>query len=179
MQRDDAIRLIQAKVPNENLRRHMLAVGSVMKHLARTFKEPEEKWEYTGIVHDVDLGETSDPDLHGLLGASWLEQMGVAKDVVDAVKAHANHRPAESRLAISLCAADQITGLIIACALVYGKNLAAVTTESVLKRFKEKRFAAGANRDSIMLCEQVGLSLPEFTSVSLRAMQEIAGDLGL
>lgn len=179
MHRETAIQLIESKVPNENLRRHMLAVGNVMKHLARSFQEPEGKWEFTGIVHDVDLGETTDPALHGLLGASWLEKMGVDADVIDAVKAHANHRPAQTRLAIALCATDQMTGLIIACALVHGKKLASVTSESVLKRFKEKRFAAGANRESIMLCEQIGLSLPDFVSVAVMSMQEISQDLGL
>ncbi len=179
MNKTDAWALVEEKVPNQNLKNHMLAVGVILRALADRFGEDSDLWELAGIVHDIDLGETDDPAVHGKLGASWLRDMGVNETICQAVLAHADHAPCKSTLDTALCAADQISGLIIACALVKGRKLANVTPKTVTKRFKEKRFAAGANRDAIMKCLDLGLELPEFTTVALNAMQNIAPELGL
>ncbi len=179
MDRKEALTFIREKVPNENLIRHMIAVGAIMKKLAATFHEPPEKWELTGLVHDVDLGETSDPAQHGILGAAWLEALGFDPEICQAVRAHADHDVRETNLAKALYAADQLSGLIVACALVKGRKLSNVTPKTVRKRFKEKRFAAGADRASILTCKELGFELPEFIALSLTAMQEISSEIGL
>jgi putative nucleotidyltransferase with HDIG domain len=177
--RDEALQTIRSKVPNTNLVNHMIAVGAIMEKLAEHFAEPVDKWWLAGILHDIDLGETDDPAVHGILGAEWLSKMGLAEDICQAVKAHADHAPRETRLAKTLYAVDQLSGLIIACALVKGRKLQNVTPKIVMKRFKEKRFAAGANRENIMTCEEIGLTLQQFVEISLDAMQGISSDIGL
>jgi len=177
--RANAIKLIKVKVPNENLCRHMIAVGAIMKAAAVKFSADQDLWELTGILHDIDLGETDDPDLHGKLGAKWLREMEMPEDLVNAVLSHAGHRACQSSLDNILLAGDQLSGLITACALVKGRKLANVTPKTVRKRFKEKRFAAGADRDKIRLCENADISLDDFIELSLSAMDTIASELGL
>ncbi|MBN1295952.1 HDIG domain-containing protein [bacterium] len=179
MTRDEAITLIQNKVPNDNLCRHMIAVGAIMRHFASRFSADPELWEITGILHDIDLGTTDDPQLHGNLGAEWLGAMGMPPAMLQAVRAHAGHVPCESPLDTVLLAGDQLSGLITACALIKGRLLANVTADTVRKRFKEKRFAAGADREMIRLCETVGIPLDEFIAEGVTAMQRVAHDLGL
>ncbi|MCD4654528.1 HDIG domain-containing protein [bacterium] len=179
LNRSDAISLIQEKVPNENLCKHMIAVGAILKGMALRFQGDPHLWELTGILHDIDLGTTEDPSVHGILGAEWLEEMGMPKSIVNAVKAHAGHRECISPLDILLLAGDQLSGLITACALVKGRKLENVTSKTVQKRFKEKRFAAGANRDAIRMCEKLGISLNDFIESSLTAMYSVADELGL
>ncbi|MBN1551871.1 HDIG domain-containing protein [bacterium] len=179
MNYSQALDLVRKKVPQENLIRHMIAVSSIMKALAVRFHEPQEKWACAGLVHDIDLGETDDPAQHGKLGAAWLETLGFEKDICQAVKAHANHIPCASLMDKALYAADQISGLIVACALVKDRKLENVSTKTVLKRFKEKRFAAGANRESILTCQSFGLTLEDFTDIALNAMREVSKEIGL
>jgi uncharacterized protein len=177
--RSEALELMKEKVTDTNLQRHMLAVGAVMARLAEHFKESSHRWEITGLLHDIDLGETDDPAIHGKLGASWLQQMGLDEDLCDAIRAHAGHCEPATVLAKALISADQLTGLIIACALVKERKLSNVTPQTILKRFKEKRFAAGADRASIMKCEEFGMDLSGFVAIGLSAMQDIAADLQL
>jgi len=179
MDRAQAENLVKEKVPNQNLIKHMVAVAAIMESMAVRFNEPSDKWWLAGMLHDIDLGETDDPKIHGNLGAQWLEDLGFDDDICQAVRAHADHAPLETNIAKALYAVDQLSGLIIACALVKGKKLANVTTKTVQKRFKEKRFAAGASRENIMTCEDLGLELQEFIEISLTAMQNVADRLGL
>jgi uncharacterized protein len=171
--------LLDERIHDENLKRHMIAVGAVMKKLAHQLGEDPHAWEITGLLHDIDLGTTTDPQIHGNLGATWLEAEGLELLYCRAVKAHAGHLPADTRVAIALVAADQLTGLIIACALVKGRVLANVTLQTILKRFKEKRFAAGADRESILRCTELNMTLDAFAGTGLAAMQEISSQLGL
>jgi len=100
--------------------------------------------------------------------------------VLQAIKAHSGNVPAVSFLDKAIVATDPVTGLIVAAALMHPeKKLAGVDTEFVLRRFKDKRFAAGANREQIQRCSELGLSLEEFLTICLQAMQCIAGQLGL
>jgi predicted hydrolase (HD superfamily) len=106
--------------------------------------------------------------------------MGVSDDITHAVESHAGHTPRDSKMDKALYAVDPLTGLIVAATLMHpSKSLNEVTTEFVMNRFKEKRFAAGADRDQIRTCTELGLELEEFVDIGLRAMQAISDDLGL
>ncbi|NLY74535.1 MAG: HDIG domain-containing protein [Firmicutes bacterium] len=184
MNREQAWELVQQRVSNRNLRNHMLAAEMIMRKLAEHFGEDEEKWGLAGLLHDLDYDETADdPQRHSLVAAAELEKLGVDPEVVYAVKVH-NHvhgLPRVSRMDRALYVSDPLTGLIVAAALILpAKKLAAVTTEFVLNRFKEKGFARGANREQIMRCEpELGLSLAEFVTIGLSAMQQGAASIGL
>jgi predicted hydrolase (HD superfamily) len=134
-------------------------------------------------MHDIDYGKTADdPQKHSLLGAKMLEDLGLDDGIIHAVKAHNEiHGIArESRLDMALYAADPVSGLIVAAALIRPeKKLGVLTAGSVLKRFNEKAFARGASREQIMECEKLEISLEEFVGISLSAMQGIAADIGL
>lgn len=181
MEREEAWKLIQAKVKNENLKKHLLATEAIMIDLASRFGEDKKKWGLAGLLHDIDYEDTSsEPSEHGIVGAAFLEKEGVDKDITQAIRAHAGHSPAKTLLDKALYAVDPITGLIVACALIHpDKKLNSIDTQFVLKRFKEKRFAAGANRDQIKTCNQLDFTLEEFVEIGLKAMQKISDKLGL
>ncbi len=181
MTREEALKLIKSKVKNKNLVKHMIATEVCMSALANHFQEDEPLWSLTGLLHDLDYDQTAkDPDKHGMVTADMLEEMDVDDRMVYAVRAHAGHVEAESMMDKALFAVDPLTGLIVAATLMHPtKKLENVDTGFVLNRFKEKRFAAGADRDSIKTCESLGLSLEEFISISLEAMTGAADELGL
>jgi putative nucleotidyltransferase with HDIG domain len=190
MERREMLDLVKDKIDNRNLVNHCLAVEAIMRALAEELNKragssgyDEEKWAAAGLVHDIDYGETGDdPARHALIGAEMLEKMGFDDDIVHAVKAHNEIHgiPLESKMDIALYAADPVSGLIVAAALIRPeKKLEALDTASVLKRFREKAFARGANREQIKTCEKLGLTLEEFTGISLSAMKKISGELGL
>ncbi|MBI2287821.1 MAG: HDIG domain-containing protein [Chloroflexi bacterium] len=183
MTRKEALDSVRENVENENLVKHMLAVEAVMRALARRFGEDEEEWGLTGLLHDIDVELTEgDMSTHSKLGADLVREMGASDAVAQAILCHnqAHGIPAETRLDKALICADPLTGLITAAALVRpDKKLAGVEAASVRKRFKEKSFAAGANREQIAGCSQIGLELDEFIGLGLKAMQGIARELGL
>ncbi|MGQ9708231.1 MAG: HDIG domain-containing metalloprotein [bacterium] len=181
MNREIAWNLINSSVKNQNLIKHMLATESSLRALARRLNQDEEKWGLAGLIHDLDYEQTKDdPTSHALIAAQILTQHGVDAEVVQAVKAHSGNVPAVSPLDKAIVATDPLTGLIVAAALMHPtKKIASIDVDFVLRRFKEKRFAAGANREQIQTCSQLGLSLEEFIAICLQAMQCIAGQLGL
>ena len=184
MNRDQYFEELKKRVHDENLIKHMLSVEAVLKALAVKFDQDVEKWGLTGLLHDIDYEVTkTDPEQHSLIGAEWLKEIGLSDDVVYAVKVH-NERHGLPRLSLldkALYIVDPLTGFITAVALVRpDKKLASVELKSLKKKFKEKSFAAGADREQIKLCEtELNIPLDEFLEISLKAMQEIAGELGL
>ena len=181
MTREEAYELAKSRLKNRNLFKHVLAVEAVMRALARHFGEDEERWGLAGLLHDLDYEETKDdPERHTLVTAELLQNYDVDEEIVHAIKAHNNRVPRESLMDRAIYAADPVTGLIVAAALMHpSKKLAGIDVPFVLRRFKEKRFAAGANREQIRSCEEIGLSLEEFLDIALRAMQGLSEDLGL
>ncbi len=181
MERKEILAWIDENIKNKNLKKHMLAVEACMRHLARKFGEDENKWGIAGLVHDIDYEKTKDtPEKHGLVSAEMLSEKGFNEEIINAVKAHAGKKRPQAKIEIALYAVDPLTGLIVASALMHPeKKLKALDTGFVLRRFKEKRFAAGANREQIKKCEELGLSLEEFIEVCLSAMKEISQDLEL
>jgi len=181
MTRTEACALVTSMVTNKNLLKHMLATEACLRGLARRLGEDEEKWGLAGLLHDVDYDQTKDDtSKHGHVGAEILTQRGVAPDIVHAVLCHVAGADMQTKLDRALYAADPITGLIVAAALMHPtKKITNVDAEFILRRYKEKKFAAGANREQIATCSELGLSLEDFTSICVTSMQGIAGDLGL
>lgn len=183
MEREEALRLVKEEVKTKNLIKHMLAVEVVMRRLAGELGQDEELWALAGLLHDLDYDRTVDcPEQHGLLGAQILEERGLPAELVHAVKAHNEMLGVErqSLLDKALYAADPVTGLLVAAALIHPqKKLAAVDVDFVLNRFKEKSFARGADRGQIETCSELNLSLEQFIALSLEAMQSAAAELGL
>jgi uncharacterized protein len=183
MNRDDVLDAVVINVENKNLINHMLATEAIMRALARRFGEDEETWGLTGLLHDVDFELTEgDMSAHSALGADIARELGATEEMAQAILRHneAHGLPPESLLDKALFCADPLTGLIVAGALVRpDKKLEGLKVESLMKRFGEKRFAAGASRDQIASCSTLGLELEDFVGLGLAAMQDIAGDIGL
>lgn len=184
MEREEALKLLKEKVKSPNLQKHCLAVEAGMRALAQHFGEDPERWGLCGLLHDIDYEETKDkPKEHSKQGSKLLENLGVDKEICQAVLTHNELHGIlpESRMAKALFCLDPLTGLIVAAALVLpSKKLADLSSDNVLNRFGEKAFAKGANREIIKKCEEyLELSLRDFIALSLRAMQGISEDLGL
>ncbi len=181
MDRNQALSLVRSKVKSKNLVKHMLAVEAIMKRVAQHFKEDAQMWGLTGLLHDLDYDQTvNDFDRHSLLTCEWLKDYNLDDRILYAIKAHPRKVEPKSKMDWTLFAADPLSGLIVAAALMHPtKKLKNVSVEFVLNRFKEKRFAAGAKREDIKACEKIGLSLEEFIKLALEGMQSIDEELGL
>jgi putative nucleotidyltransferase with HDIG domain len=181
--REDVLDSIEANVQNANLIKHMLATEAIMGALARRLGEDEREWQLTGLLHDIDAELTEDdPSSHSKLGADLAEELGATEAMAHAILYHnqAHGMQPETLLDKALLCADPLTGLIAAAALVCpDKKLAKLTVDSLMKRFDEKRFAAGADREQIAACQELGLELDEFLALGLEAMKEVAPELGL
>lgn len=181
--REEALAEVRKNIKNENMVRHMLATEAAMKKLAEYFNEDANLWGLTGLLHDIDTEITNENPLeHSKVGYEMVKTLGLPEEAAKAILTHneAHGIVPDSLMGKVLRAVDPLTGLITAVALVMpDKRLSSVTPERVLKRFKEKRFAAGANREQIATCEDFGLSLEKFVNLVLQAMQEISEDLGL
>jgi len=181
MTKEEALALVEKHVTELNLRRHMWAAGAVMRALGEEMGEDCGIYELTGILHDLDYNSTADkPEQHALLTAQMLSGTDVPEEVVHAILAHNDKAPVESRLDAALYATDPVTGFLVACALIRPeKKLCAVDVDFAMKRWKEKRFAAGASREAMARCEEIGMSREKFMGAALKAMQDMAGELGL
>ena len=179
IERSEALKLVEARVSNVNMVHHMLAVEAVMRSLARRLGEDEELWGVTGLLHDLDTPETADDfPRHGYLTAEMLVDK-LPEEALHAIKVHPGHIPATTKFDWALYCADPVTGLITAATLVHpSRQMAQIKVKSLKKRFKDKRFAAGADREIIQSCERIGLELSDFLALSLEAMQGIADQLG-
>jgi putative nucleotidyltransferase with HDIG domain len=183
MDRETALKAIRENVKNENLIKHMLATEAIMRVLARKFNENEDEWGMAGLLHDIDVEVTNaDMAVHSKQSAEMAKQLGANEAVCHAILVHneAHGVPCVSLMDKALFCADPLTGLITAGALVRpDKKLSSVEAKSIKKRFKEKSFAAGANREQMMKCSDIGLELDVFIELGLEAMKGVAGDLGL
>ena len=183
MTRQEALNLLNQHLENKNLFKHSLAVEAVMHELAQHFGEDENTWGLAGLLHDIDYDRTKDePHRHSIEGAQLLEETGLPQEVVYAVKVHNDIHgfPRRSLLDKALYCTDPVTGLIVAGALIKKeKSLSAIDVPFLMKRFSEKSFAKGADRETINSCQEIDLSLEDFLTISLRAMQKISVEMGL
>lgn len=181
MTRDDALGLVKEKVANKNLIKHMLATEICMLKIAEHLGEDKERWAIAGLLHDLDYDTTKDNfPRHGFETAEMLEGKGLPEDVLQAIVSHTGHVERISVMDKALYAIDPTTGLIVAAALMHpSKRLEEIDVDFVMRRFKEKRFAAGANREQIKTCTEIGLEMEDFIGICLEGMKSISEDLGL
>lgn len=183
MDRNTALALVKEYVSEENLIYHMIATGAIMGGLAEKLGQDIERWTVTGILHDIDYQDTKDnPEEHSLKGGEILRKYGLDDELVHAVIAHNEiHGIArETLLDKALFAVDPLSGLITATAYVMpSKKLEDVQLKSVKKKFKDKAFARGANREQIITCEEFGVKLEDFLDIALNEMKKIAPQIGL
>lgn len=177
MERSQALTLLHQYVKNPKMIMHCLASEAVLRSMARRLGEDEEKWGLAGLLHDLDV-ETTDMNTHAMESARILKEKGVDEEVVEAIMLHnedAQHAMQRSKkLHHALAAGETITGLIIATSLVYpDKMVQSVKPKSILKRMKEKAFAASVKRENILECEKAGIPLAEFAELALNAMKKL------
>lgn len=195
MTRNEAYKTLVEFIKNQNLIKHHLACEVTMKALYRYLrtKNPngsscanatEETWGIVGLLHDADYELTKDNvEKHGIV---IKEKTGDAlpEDVWHAIASHNGDRNGvipQNQMDWSIYCCDELTGLIVAAALVHpDRKLASLSVDFIMNRFKEKTFAKGADREMIKKCEEkLNIPLNEFIDISLKAMQTINKELGL
>ncbi len=181
MIREEALQWVQSELTNKNLVKHVLAVEASCRCLAEHFGEDPEVWAMAGLLHDIDYEHTKDnPQRHTVMASEWLKEKGFDDNIIHAIMAHASAVKPESKFDWTLFCVDPATGLIVAAALMHpSKTLAGLDIEFIMKRFKEKRFAAGARREDIAACSNLGLPTEDFLKLVLEGMQRISNELGL
>jgi putative nucleotidyltransferase with HDIG domain len=186
MNRQGAWDIVCEYTQSPQLRRHMLAVEAAMRAYARYFGEDEEKWGLVGLLHDFDYERYPDvaENGHPNTGAPILRARGVAEEIIRAILSHATEVTGverQSKLEHSLYAVDELTGLIMAVALVRpSKDIQDVSVKSVQKKWKAKAFAPGVNREDIEVgAAALGIDLSEHIRIVLEALQGAAAELGL
>ncbi len=180
---EETLAIVNEFIENQNLLRHMLAVETAMRFYAKKYGEDEELWGVTGLLHDFDWEIHPTLEEHPQAGEPLLRDRGVPEIIIRAIQSHADHTgvPRESLMEKALFACDEITGLITAVALVRpSRSLMDLNVKSVKKKWKDKAFAAGANRDEIAQgAEEFGIELWEHVTNVIEAMRRVAPELGL
>jgi hypothetical protein len=179
--REECLALVKEHVKNENLVNHMIGVGAIMRGLGERFGEDPALWEAVGILHDVDY-ETFGDDFskHGLISAEMVENL-LPEEALDAIRSHNELTgfKAEKRMEVALLAADAISGMIVANALVRPTKLVGMKAKSIKDRMKDKSFARQVSRENIMRCEEIGIPFSEFAQIAVSSMQRVAAEIGL
>ncbi len=180
--RDESLAIVRQHVKNQNLVKHMIAVGALMRGMAGRFGEDKEMWELVGILHDVDYEEVGqDWTKHGAVSAEIVKDL-LPEDALYAIRAHNPQTGSlpKSRMDWSLYAADGLSGLIIAQGLMMpDKKIASIKVSSLGKRMKDKAFARGVNRENILKSSEVGIPLEEFFQIGIQSMASVGAELGL
>ncbi len=183
MDREEAYSVLLKYVSGEKMRIHSICSEAVLRAIARRLNRDVEKWGLAGLLHDIDVEMTNaDPLIHGTKSVEILRNLEIDEEIIDAVSMHNEKATGKKRyteLQHALAAGETITGLIYATALVYpDRKIHSVQYKSVKKRMKEKAFAASVNRENIMECEEIGITLDEFIRISVDAMKEINDKIG-
>ena len=181
--RDDAWQLFCEWTESDSLRKHVLAVEAGMRAYAERYGEDEERWAVTGIVHDLDYERYPDLETgHPRKALEELERLGYPQDVIDAVAGHADYLgvPRETTMAKALYAVDEMSGFIMACALVRPTGIEGMKTKSVRKKLKTPAFAAAIDREQLQrAAEELGVEMDEHIQVMIAALSERADELGI
>ena len=181
--RDQALGLLRQYNKNEALIRHALAVEAVMRHLARRYGEDEDLWGVVGLVHDLDYEQF--PDQHCTKTAEILRAQGWPEPIIRAVVSHGwgicSDVEPQTTMEKALYAVDELTGLVAATAMVRpSRAVRDVTAKSVRKKWKEKSFAAGVNREVIEKgAQRLGMDLGELIEATIAGMTQVAEQIGL
>ena len=183
MNREEALALVREYVKNEGLVRHMLSVEAAMRFYAEKFGEDAEAWGLIGLLHDFDWEIHPTLEEHPQAGASILRERGVPEDIVQDILSHADHLnlPRDTIRRKAICACDEVTGLITAVALVRpSRSLYDLEASSVKKKWKDKAFAAGTNREEMEhAAKEFGIDIWEHVGNVILAMRRIAPELDL
>ncbi len=169
---------------------HCIESEAIMRGLAERFGEDEEKWGIIGLLHDIDWELTkNDTSQHCVKSIEILKEAGATDFLIETIVSHGygyehndglKDKERTTKIQYALATAETLTGLIIASVLVQpDKKLVSVKLKSLKKKFKNKGFAANCDRDIILECEKIGLSLDEFLEISLKSLQEISSELGM
>jgi len=181
--REEAFALLKQFTKNENLIKHALAVEAAMRVYAQKFGQDPDKWGVTGLLHDFDYEKYPSAKDHPFKGAKILEEKGYPEEMIQAILAHGDHTgvPRKTLLAKTLYAVDELTGLIVAVALVRpSKKISEVNVKSIMKKWKDKAFARGVNRENIEKgAKELGVQLEEHVECVLEAMKNVSEKLGL
>ncbi len=182
MNREESWELLCGWTESDSLRKHMLAVEAAMRAYARKFGEDEERWGITGLLHDMDYEKHPTPEEHPLVGVAELRRRGYPEDVLYAIEGHADYldTPRDTLMSKTLYAVDELSGFIVACALMRPERLENMKAKSVRKKMKQKTFAAAVNREDIVRgAEDLGVDLNEHIEFVAAALRERADALGL
>ncbi len=181
--REDALQLLREYNQDDGLIKHALAVEGVMRYIAQKKGEDENKWGIIGLVHDLDYEKF--PQEHCSKSREILKEKNWPEEYIHAVVSHgwgicSDEKP-ETLLEKTLYAIDELTGLVVTTALVRpSKSVLDVKVKSVTKKWKDKRFAAGVNRDIILKgAEMLETELSELINDTIKGMQEVADEIGL
>jgi len=183
MNRNEALTLLKKYLKDNKLLKHSLSVEAIMKGIAKFIEEDIDLWSRVGLLHDLDYEYTQGhPEKHANISADILAGL-IPEKGINAIKAHnylhTDYIPTTS-IDKSLLAADAVSGLIIATALVMpSKKINDVRIETLLNKYNDKSFAKGCNRNKINLCLDIGIDLNDFLSLSLNALIEISKELEL
>ena len=186
--REETLALVHEYTASDSLRKHMLAVEAAMRAYAGSFGEDPDRWGLTGLVHDFDYerfpNEAHSPtEGHPAEGVRILRERGWPDDILEAILGHGDYTgvPRVSRLARTLYAVDELTGLITATALVRpSRSVHEVDARSVRKKMKDKAFARGVNREDVVAgAADLGVDLDAHIDFVVGAMRGVAGSLGL
>ncbi len=182
MNREESWELLREWTESDSLLKHMLAVEAAMRAYARKFGEDEERWGITGLLHDMDYEKHPTPAEHPTVGVAELERRGYPEDVRRAILSHADYLdvPRESPMEKTLYAVDELSGFVVACALVRPERLEGLKAKSVRKKMKQKSFAASVNREDITRgAEELSVDLNEHIDFVVAALRGRADTLGL
>ncbi|MCK9218797.1 MAG: HD domain-containing protein [Bacteroidales bacterium] len=183
LSREKALELLHQYVKNNKMIYHCLASEAVMRGIARKLGQDEEKWGLAGLLHDLDVEITNaDPKIHGTQTEILLKDYELDPEILDAIRMHNEFSSGKERMTefqFALAAGETITGLIFATTYVYpDRKLTSVKPKSVVKRMKEKMFAASVKRENILECEKIGIPIDEFASLSINALIPISKEIG-
>ncbi len=180
---DAAEKLLYEWTEGDGLRAHARGVEACMRAYARKYEENEELWGITGLLHDLDYEKHPSQEEHPQVGCQILKEKGYPEQMLRAILGHADYLdvPRESRMAQALFAVDELVGFITAVALVRpSRDIREVQPKSVKKKWKDKAFARGVNREDIEKgAEELGIPLADHISFTLEAMKTIASELSL
>mgnify|MGYP000129692859 CR=1 FL=1 len=183
MSREEAWQILCEWTQSENLRRHALAVEACMRYYARLFDGDEERWGVVGLLHDMDYERYPSLEEHPFRAMEYLRARGVPEEIVRAIGAHADHTgiPRQSRMEHAIFACDEMSGFVIAVALVRpNRSPDEVDVRAVQKKMKDKAFARGVNRDDLLRgAEELGLPFEVHVQHVINALKPIASQLGL
>jgi len=179
-----ALNLLHTLVKNEKMIYHSLASEAVLRGLARHLGRDEDKWGLAGLLHDLDVEITNaEPTIHGTQTEVLLKDYNIDPDIIDAIRMHnecSSGKERSTEFQYALAAGETITGLIFATTYVYpDRKLASVKPKSIVKRMKEKMFAASVKRENILECEKIGIPIDQFAAIAIVAMLPIAEQIGL